>query len=59
VSDLGIAGVQAQRSASSFGRAVNRELQPEHFSPCAIEWGWTDARPKSASEEARAVSMAP
>jgi len=47
VSELAIAGFKRKRAAGRAPATVNRELATlRHFFTCAVEWGWTDARPK-------------
>lgn len=47
VSELAIAGFKRDRGAKRAPATVNRELQTlRHFFTCAVEWGWTDTRPK-------------
>ena len=47
VSELAIAGFKRHRAAKRAAATVNRELQTlRHFFTCAIEWEWTDSRPK-------------
>lgn len=47
VSELGIERFKRERGAKKSPSTVNRELQTlRHFFNCAIEWGWTESRPK-------------